>query len=77
MKSRSILSICCLIVGACGGGSNGTVLVGAAGPYSERTGDMTKKGIELAVAEINAAGGAGGRRIELMERDDSASGKRA
>ena len=38
---------------------------------------MTKKGIELAVAEINAAGGAGGRRIELMERDDSASGKRA
>ena len=38
---------------------------------------MTRKGVELAVAEINATGGAGGRKIELLERDDSASGKRA
>lgn len=53
------------------------MLVGAAGPYSERTGDMTRKGVELAVAEINARGGAGGRRIQLVERDDSGSGKRA
>jgi branched-chain amino acid transport system substrate-binding protein len=77
VKLRSLLSICCLSIAACGGGSNGTILVGAAGPYSERTGEMTKQGIELAVAEINAAGGAGGHRIELVERDDSGSGKRA
>jgi branched-chain amino acid transport system substrate-binding protein len=38
---------------------------------------MTRKGVELAVAEINASGGAGGRKIELVERDDSGSGKRA
>ncbi len=38
---------------------------------------MTRKGIELAVAEINADGGAGGRKIELVERDDSGSGKLA
>jgi branched-chain amino acid transport system substrate-binding protein len=77
VRTRSILSIFCLVAGACGGSSSGTVLVGAAGPYSERTGDMTRKGVELAVAEINAAGGAGGRRIELVERDDSGSGRRA
>jgi branched-chain amino acid transport system substrate-binding protein len=77
VRIRSILSVCCLAVGACGGGSNGSIFVGAAGPYSERTGDMTRKGIELAVAEINAAGGVRGRKIELVERDDSGSGKRA
>ena len=38
---------------------------------------MTKKGVELAVAEINAAGGVRGHKIELLERDDSASGKSA
>ncbi|HEY9516097.1 MAG TPA: ABC transporter substrate-binding protein [Gemmatimonadaceae bacterium] len=53
------------------------MIVGAAGPYSDWTGDMTKKGIELAVAQINAAGGGRGRQIELLERDDSSSGKRA
>ena len=77
VKFRSTLPICCLIVSACGGRSNGTILGGAAGPYSELTGDMARKGIELAVAEINAAGGVRGRKIELLERDDSASGKRA
>jgi branched-chain amino acid transport system substrate-binding protein len=38
---------------------------------------MTKKGAELAVAQINASGGVRGRKIELLERDDSARGKRA
>ena len=77
VRIRSIVSICCLVASGCGGGANGAIIVGAAGPYSDRTGDMTRKGVELAVAEINAAGGVRGRRIELLERDDSASGKRA
>ena len=78
MRIRSILSICCLLLSACGGGSDGgTIVIGTAGPYSEYSGDMTKKGVELAVAEINAAGGIRGRKIELLERDDSAKGKRA
>src|SRR5207237_1453969 len=29
-----------------------------------------KKGMELALEEINAAGGAGGRKLELVTRDD-------
>lgn len=66
-----------LCLSACGGGSKGPIIVGAAGPYSEYSGEMTKKGAEIAVAEINAAGGVRGRKIELLERDDSASGRRA
>ena len=31
-----------------------------------------KKGMELAVEEINAAGGAAGRKLELVVRDDGA-----
>ncbi|MFM8768033.1 MAG: ABC transporter substrate-binding protein, partial [Rubrivivax sp.] len=32
-----------------------------------------KKGMELAVEEVNAAGGVGGRRLELITRDDNAN----
>jgi branched-chain amino acid transport system substrate-binding protein len=32
-----------------------------------------KKGMELAVEEINAAGGVGGRKLELITRDDNAN----
>jgi branched-chain amino acid transport system substrate-binding protein len=77
VRIRSILSICCLLLSACGGGSDGPIVIGAAAPYSEYSGDMTKKGVELAVAQINEAGGVRGRKIQLLERDDSANGKRA
>ena len=32
-----------------------------------------KKGMELAVEEINAAGGVNGRKLELVTRDDNAN----
>ena len=32
-----------------------------------------KKGMELAVEEINSAGGVNGRKIELISRDDNAN----
>ena len=35
--------------------------------------DPYKKGMELAVEEINAAGGVDGRKIELITRDDNAN----
>lgn len=51
--------------------------IGAAGNWREFYGQMNRRGIELAVSEINAAGGVNGRRLDLVLRDDSSSGSRA
>ena len=59
------------------GAASGPVVFGAAGPWTQGYGAMNKRGMELAVAELNAAGGIGGRMLELRERDDEGSGARA
>jgi len=38
---------------------------------------MTKKGIEMAIAEVNDSGGVRGKHLELEERDDGADGAKA
>lgn len=47
------------------------VRIGLAGPFSDPVGGPMRKAAELAVEEINAAGGIGGRPIALIARDDS------
>jgi branched-chain amino acid transport system substrate-binding protein len=61
--------------GAAGGGSGGTVNIGLlvplTGPYAE-TGEMQQLGAQLAVDEINKAGGVkalGGAKLKLVVRD--------
>lgn len=46
------------------------VRIGLAGPFSDAVGGPMRKAAELAVEEINSAGGIGGRPIELIARDD-------
>ena len=53
------------------------IVLGAAGPWKEGYGAMNQRGIELAVEEINAAGGVRGRPLQVLQRDDGADGKRA
>src|SRR5688572_15575135 len=53
------------------------IVLGAAGPWKEGYGAMNQRGIELAVEEINAAGGVRGRPLQVIQRDDGANGKRA
>lgn len=66
------------VVGACSGGATGkTVVLGAAGPWTEGYGVMCHKGIELARDEINAHGGIRGAQLEIRFLDDSASGPAA
>ena len=48
--------------------------VATAGPWSELYGEMNRRGIDLAIAEINAGGGVRGRPIRLVARDDKADG---
>ena len=53
------------------------VVLGAAGPWKEGYGAMNKRGIDLAVEEINASGGIRGRPLRILDRDDGADGTRA
>lgn len=48
------------------------VRLGLAGSLSDPVGVPMKRAAELAVEEINATGGIGGRRLELLQRDDYA-----
>lgn len=53
------------------------VYVGIAGPWEEPYGQMNRRGIDLAVEEINASGGVAGRELRLVVRDDKGEGSRA
>jgi branched-chain amino acid transport system substrate-binding protein len=65
-----------VLVAACGKGGD-TYTIGAAGPWKEGYGVMSHRGIDLAVDEINHAGGIHGAQLKVIARDDEASGSRA
>ncbi len=52
-------------------------MLGAAGPWAERYGAMNKRGIELAIEHLNARPDHKHRPVEVVFRDDQASGARA
>jgi branched-chain amino acid transport system substrate-binding protein len=67
-----------LLVGAAAcGGDNQPYTLGAAGPWKEGYGLMTHRGIDLAVDEINRAGGINGHKVRITARDDEADATRA
>jgi branched-chain amino acid transport system substrate-binding protein len=53
------------------------VYLGAAGPWHLDYGETTRRGIEMAVEEVNEGGGIRGRPLAVLFRNDSASGVRA
>ncbi len=54
---------------------NATIKIGEVNSYKAQPAFLEpyKKGMELAVEEINAAGGVNGKKLELITRDDNAS----
>ena len=62
---------------ACGGSAPDEYVLGAAGPWTPGFGQMNRRGIELAVSEINARGGIRGVNLRVEFRDDSGQGGRA
>jgi branched-chain amino acid transport system substrate-binding protein len=60
-----------LACSACGS-SPDPIRIGLAGSLSDPVGVPMKRAAELAVEQINASGGVGGRPLELVERDDYA-----
>ena len=60
------------IVAGCGASSGGTVRIGLAGAFDDPIGRPMRLAAELAVSEINAGGGIGGQKLELLEKNDYA-----
>jgi branched-chain amino acid transport system substrate-binding protein len=64
-----------VVLAACSRAPSGTVVFGAAGPWSQSYGEANKNGIQLAVDEINASPAwSATRHLEIKYADDSASG---
>jgi ABC-type branched-chain amino acid transport systems, periplasmic component len=75
---RTILLIALAALAACSHEKAGTVVFGAAGPWNEAYGDANRKGIELAVDEINASPEwSKNRHLEIVFANDSGDGVRA
>jgi branched-chain amino acid transport system substrate-binding protein len=68
-RAGALLALAALVVG-CRGGSADVVRIGVAGSFSDPIGLPMKQAAELAAEEINASGGVGGKRLELVLRDD-------
>lgn len=68
-RIAALLALASFISG-CGVADSGPVRIGVAGSFSDPIGLPMKLAAELAAEEINAEGGIGGRRLELVTRDD-------
>lgn len=75
MKGKALI-VCLAFAAGCSRGPD-SFTVGAAGPWKEGYGEMTRRGIDLAAEEINRAGGINGRPFKVVSRDDEANGSRA
>src|SRR5215213_5189967 len=69
---RALASAAALALAACGGGGREPVTFALTGPVQQAYGVSTQRGAELAVKEINAAGGIRGRPLRLVVKDDEA-----
>lgn len=76
--SFALLGAAALTIGG-GAFAQETIRIGLTGPLtggSAPLGISIRDGVKLAVAEINGKGGIGGRKIELVERDDESKPER-
>lgn len=76
MLGKTIRALVLLALVGCAGKPEPYV-VGAAGPWKEGYGLQNLQGIQLAVEEINKAGGINGTPFQVIERDDAGSGSQA
>ena len=76
--NRTVTSAVLILAGLCaapGVRSQGVVRIGEINSYKAQPAFLEpyKKGMELAIEQINAAGGLNGKKVELITRDDNAS----
>ena len=75
LKLLAAVSISALAAGASAQGSGSTIKIGEINSYKAQPAFLEpyKKGMELAIEEVNAAGGVNGKKLELVIRDDGAN----
>jgi branched-chain amino acid transport system substrate-binding protein len=77
------LPLCALALvttGGCGQDQSGTIRVGVYGSLTGTTatfGQSTERGVRLALDEINAAGGIGGKKLTMISEDDQSKAEEA
>ena len=76
MSSKVVSSLALLALAACVG-TRPAYVVGAAGPWKQGYGLQNLQGVQLAVEEINKAGGIDGHPLRLVTRDDEGDGAKA
>ena len=74
---RRLAFLCATLVVAACSSEGRPILIGVSGPFSQPRGVSMRHAAQLAAEEINAAGGIGGRRLQLVFADDSGSEDRA
>src|SRR6266704_4532466 len=76
LSSKAAWSIAFLALAGCAGLKEPYV-VGAAGPWKQGYGLQNLEGVQLAVEEINKAGGINGHPLRVISRDDEGDGTKA
>jgi branched-chain amino acid transport system substrate-binding protein len=66
-----------MLLSACSRGAPASITFGAAGPWQQGYGQMNKRGIELALDEINARPERRGAPLRIVYRDDEGDGQKA
>jgi branched-chain amino acid transport system substrate-binding protein len=77
LQLKPVWVVVAALLAACADTSREPIRIGVAGPVGQANGRSMKLAAEMAAAEINASGGIGGRRLELVVRDDEASPQKA
>jgi branched-chain amino acid transport system substrate-binding protein len=73
LLSKAAWSVAFLAIAGCAG-TREPYIVAAAGPWKQGYGLQNLQGVELAVEEINKAGGINGHPLRLVSRDDDGDG---
>jgi branched-chain amino acid transport system substrate-binding protein len=73
LLSKAAWSVAFLAIAGCAG-TKEPYIVAAAGPWKQGYGLQNLQGVELAVEEINKAGGINGHPLRLVSRDDDGDG---
>jgi branched-chain amino acid transport system substrate-binding protein len=76
LSSKVVLAIALIALAACATNKSPYV-IGAAGPWKQGYGLQNLEGVQLAVEEINQAGGIDGHPLRVIPRDDEGDGPTA